>query len=315
MRHSGHVNRPDGFVSLDVILSLRDIRKLNAGLDDIKTIVTNCLKGRFTLKCDNEVPNSQETEYGFWIRANQGHSSRIPVEDNALLQKISKPDGIPFAAHGSYMKYWDSIKRNGLLTLGRKHIHFSEKVHPGYEKFVPPRTFDHVVRASESKVVKSDEAKSRTEDVTIEESDDSSAGLKKLFIPGQRMNCDLLIFLNIDMCIKHNVPMYKSDNDVILVPGVSVEEAKRICDIEGHAYDPDLTVVSQCLGKRQAHQAGLHERDGTDPTNCERTLDSLNQAPTNTLATGRKNLPNMGVIPPLFFLKVVDLSTAQDLCV
>lgn len=47
----------------------------------------------------------------------------IKTED--LLQKIEDPTDYPVVIHGTYMKFWHLIKKEGLKRMARNHIHFA----------------------------------------------------------------------------------------------------------------------------------------------------------------------------------------------
>lgn len=57
-----------------------------------------------------------------WIRANQGHSVQVP---DLELKEITDPTEFPIVLHGTYLKTWPLIKKEGLKKMGRNHIHFA----------------------------------------------------------------------------------------------------------------------------------------------------------------------------------------------
>jgi len=82
-------------------------------IDDIKRVVKNNNKQRFTLQSNNGILE---------IKANQGHSI---AKINKLSLKIL--DWIDFdIIHGTYFKYWPKIKIEGLSRVKRNHIHFAK---------------------------------------------------------------------------------------------------------------------------------------------------------------------------------------------
>lgn len=103
-----------GYVKLDDILKQRDMR--NFTVDDIKQIVDTNDKQRFVLK---------EVDGSIYIRANQGHSKDVGslIDDDTLLIRVEKP--YPICVHGTTVHAWDIIKNEGLMPMGRKHIHLA----------------------------------------------------------------------------------------------------------------------------------------------------------------------------------------------
>lgn len=102
---------PQGYVSVSDILERIEFR--DCTVDDIHRVVEENEKKRFTLSNIDGV---------LVIKANQGHSlSRV---DDLSLRTIDKPEYE--IIHGTYFKYWESIKAKGLSRMSRTHIHFSK---------------------------------------------------------------------------------------------------------------------------------------------------------------------------------------------
>lgn len=102
-----------GWIKLNDILKCNEFK--NTSLDDIKYIVDNNEKKRFTLELRNET---------YFIRANQGHTINS-VKDELLLIEI-KPGYINNVVHSTFRKNYDLIKLNGLCRMSRNHIHFAK---------------------------------------------------------------------------------------------------------------------------------------------------------------------------------------------
>lgn len=101
-----------GYIKLSDLLANRDFRGIKEA--DIKRIVDNNDKQRFSLDTlDGEL----------MIRANQGHTISA-IQDDQLLERIYSA---PLCVHGTYMRYWESIHKNGLKRMARNHIHFACK--------------------------------------------------------------------------------------------------------------------------------------------------------------------------------------------
>lgn len=115
LRHELHkyIHDEEGFVNLDLILKSDKIFS-EVNIDDIKKIVDTDNKSRFSLKIkDNKV----------FIRANQGHSSGN-LNDNIMMTLLDKQ--IPGCYHATYINNLNSIKKNGISKMKRKHIHIAE---------------------------------------------------------------------------------------------------------------------------------------------------------------------------------------------
>jgi 2'-phosphotransferase len=101
------------------------VKALAPSLDEIKAIVENNAKKRFTLKAVGTEPVSAA---GFLIRANQGHS--IKVDETALFKPIAPGDeDFPNkVVHGTYFAFWKAIvESGGLKPMSRGHIHCSDR--------------------------------------------------------------------------------------------------------------------------------------------------------------------------------------------
>lgn len=109
--------RTDGFIDLDEILSHQTFRQKNCTEVDIKRLVKNDNKNRFTM-----VESNIE---GKWkLKANQGHS--ISQVGELGLRKICEKSEVPsIVVHGTYSRYWHLIKGEGLRRMNRNHIHFA----------------------------------------------------------------------------------------------------------------------------------------------------------------------------------------------
>ncbi|KAK3280675.1 hypothetical protein CYMTET_11495 [Cymbomonas tetramitiformis] len=104
--------RPDGFCKVSDILSLQRFRKWN--IEDVNCVVLNNAKQRFTLTEEDGIA---------YIRANQGHTM-CEVDEERLLDVVKSPEEIPTCVHGTYRKFWDAIRTEGLCRMQRNHIHF-----------------------------------------------------------------------------------------------------------------------------------------------------------------------------------------------
>lgn len=101
--------RPDGFVTVQEIL--KEIPECT--VDDIKRVVENNNKQRFTLESFNHV---------LMIKANQGHTiSQVDSLNLKLLNNVEFD-----IIHGTYFRCYEKIKLQGLSRMKRNHIHFAK---------------------------------------------------------------------------------------------------------------------------------------------------------------------------------------------
>ncbi|XP_037959890.1 putative tRNA 2'-phosphotransferase [Teleopsis dalmanni] len=107
--------QPDGFLATSAIFTHTKFKNYNIVI--LKKIVETDQKQRYTLRFN---PNLGDYE----IRANQGHSMEI-VQSDSCLEKVTDSCAIADIAHGTYYRFWPSIKTDGLLRKTRNHIHFT----------------------------------------------------------------------------------------------------------------------------------------------------------------------------------------------
>jgi len=128
--------RSDGYVKVSDLLTRPKLRNLGCDFDRLQRIVATNDKQRFTLtfepadsqdgqpSCTDVIVEPQEDSDGtWWIRANQGHS--IEVED-LQVKEVASAEEIPVVIHGTNMRAWQSIKREGLSKMNRNHIHMAK---------------------------------------------------------------------------------------------------------------------------------------------------------------------------------------------
>jgi 2'-phosphotransferase len=110
--------RNDGYVLMSDLLSHQKYKSLGVTLEEIKGIVRNNDKQRFTLAREIDA-NGKDVVL---IRANQGHSIAVDVEMNPLLSVDQFPNVV---IHGTNNEAWKSIRVQGLSCMGRNHIHMA----------------------------------------------------------------------------------------------------------------------------------------------------------------------------------------------
>ncbi|KAJ3565219.1 hypothetical protein NP233_g7769 [Leucocoprinus birnbaumii] len=132
----GIAMRPDGFVKVDDILKNSRIQTFNLTLSQLKDIVRDNAKQRYTLIFET----ADGTSVGYaavegdgpeggvwWIKANQGHSiSTVKVEMKPILSSEDIPSRL--AVHGTSRSAWNAIRIEGLSKMGRNHIHLAQGV-------------------------------------------------------------------------------------------------------------------------------------------------------------------------------------------
>ena len=116
--------RADGFVLVDALLAKPNLQSKNLSYSKLKQIVDTNDKKRFELQ---EILDTENNISQLYIRATQGHTMKS-VEDDLLLTKIEDSTTYPIIVHGTYNKFWKSIKSQGLKTMTRNHVHLA----PGY---------------------------------------------------------------------------------------------------------------------------------------------------------------------------------------
>ncbi|KAM7356138.1 tRNA 2'-phosphotransferase [Cochliomyia hominivorax] len=115
-RKEGLTIQSNGFIKVEEILQHPNYKKFY-NLDILKQLVDNDTKQRYTLRFNEEFE-------GFEIRANQGHTLK-EVKDDKCLKEIVSANEVPLAVHGTYLRHWEAIKREGLKRMSRNHVHFA----------------------------------------------------------------------------------------------------------------------------------------------------------------------------------------------
>jgi 2'-phosphotransferase len=120
LRHAAQKHKlaisTDGFVSVDAIIKLPQSKSYKLTLEMVKTIVETNDKKRFELK---------EIRGQWLIRAVQGHSIRS-LDEKDMMEEIVDPASVNCVIHGTFNKFWPSIRNEGLKTMSRNHIHFAK---------------------------------------------------------------------------------------------------------------------------------------------------------------------------------------------
>lgn len=160
-----------GYVKVQDLLAHPQFSSIR--LEQIHEVVKTNDKQRFTLK---------EEGGELYIRANQGHSVKVPssqVDNDELLTPMTDPHQFPLVVHGTYLEPWDSIRRRGLHRMGRNHI---RRLYLDLARGMP-----------------------------------REAGV----ISGARTSSTVFIEIDMELAMSEGVKFYVSDNHVILTDGIN----------------------------------------------------------------------------------------------
>lgn len=188
-------------------LENRKIRPLKVTLEELRSIVADNDKQRFSLVPAKEAPSPEATEINssevtaiefevdrddpanYLIRANQGHS--IKIAEDGLLEPITlDSDDLPdTVVHGTTFKAWPLIVRSGgLKTMGRTHVHFASGLPAGFKSL-------------------------------DDDSHDRKDKHKEPVISGMRSTSSILVYLDLEKALKAGLKFWRSQNGVILSDG------------------------------------------------------------------------------------------------
>ena len=205
-----------GFINAQDVLNNRNLRSLKVTFEEMRQLVADNDKQRFTLVPASEVatdtangemnshtPAPSDNPKDWLIRANQGHS--LKVESEGLLQPITENEIPETAVHGTTHASWPLIVQSGgLKVMGRNHIHLASGL---------PAGFQSVVELDKDTVAAP-------------------------VISGMRKSSTVLIYLDLRRAMETGLQFWRSDNGVILTEGnedglLSMEFFKRVEDRTG----------------------------------------------------------------------------------
>lgn len=221
-----------GFVNVQDVLNNRKIRSMKISFPEIRQIVEENDKQRFTMVPVSEAstsiePNAESIEQppvpsddpkDWLIRANQGHS--LKVDSEGLLQPITDLNIPETVIHGTnHVKWGLIVASNGLKPMRRNHVHFAAGLPSGFR--------------------------------SVKELDKESVSAP--VISGMRNNSTILIFLDIRKAMDAGMKFWRSDNGVILSEGldglVPLDFFKRVEDRTGEGVlveDGKVCMICQC---------------------------------------------------------------------
>lgn len=235
---------PGGYVPLDQVISNRNLAGLKTSLEEIKSLVADNDKQRYTLIHVSSKPedegagaaallNEDQAVANYLIRANQGHS--LKVEDDGLITPltIDAADLPDMVVHGTRTQAWPLIVASGgLKPMGRNHVHFATGL---------PREIEKARQKSQTNTPSTsntfaDPSQTRKGDETAAIEDGNAS--KQDVISGMRSSSSILMFLNLQMALKKGIKFGRSANGVILSEGgldgiVPLEVFERVEDRRG----------------------------------------------------------------------------------
>ncbi|KAK5109181.1 hypothetical protein LTR62_007266 [Meristemomyces frigidus] len=182
---------PGGYLHVHDVLQNRNIRSFKVTFDELRKIVAENDKKRFTLTpvVAKENEGVSEKPQDWLIRANQGHS--IEVEDEGLLTPITIETAPDTAVHGTTHAAWSLIvPSGGLKPMTRNHVHFARGLPAGFKSII--------------------------------ETDSGSgeqANVAEPVISGMRKSSTILMFLDVKKAIAAGLKLTLSDNGVVLTEG------------------------------------------------------------------------------------------------
>ncbi|KAI9727436.1 MAG: hypothetical protein M1834_008380 [Cirrosporium novae-zelandiae] len=191
---------PKGYAEVDKVLALQNIRSLKVTFPELRKIVAENDKQRYSLiPRDESISPESEQASDYLIRANQGHS--IKLESVDLLTPITAEAGnIPeTVVHGTDKATWDAIIRSGGLSkMTRNHVHLATGPSLG--------------------AVESGAAFARKSGIVKGGVDDSSTNVN-FPVSGIRKSTSLFIYIDIRRALESGVNFWMSDNGVVLTEG------------------------------------------------------------------------------------------------
>ncbi|KAI7087555.1 phosphotransferase KptA/Tpt1 [Hortaea werneckii] len=214
-----------GFINVQDVLNNRNIKSLKVSFEELRQLVADNDKKRFTMVPASTVQGGAEdptavaaaeasssTKPTDWlIRANQGHS--LKVDEEGLLKPITKDTMPQTAVHGSTHAAWPLIvSSGGLKPMTRNHVHFASGLPSGFKSVVDD---DNV-----------------NGDGTTQQQNAAPV------ISGMRKSSTILMFLDLAKAIDAGMKFGISDNGVILSEGnaeglIPLELFKRVEDRTG----------------------------------------------------------------------------------
>ena len=224
-----------GYANLADVLNNRQLRSLKITLDEVRQVVQDNDKQRFSLvpaapSTDENGSNilTSEDPKDYLIRANQGHS--LKVEADGLLSPITVADMPETTVHGTTHSAWPLIVASGgLRTMKRNHVHFASGLPAGFKSIME---------------------------------DGEAAMDAPPVVSGMRKSSTVLVFLDVAKAMEAGIKFWRSDNGVILSEGnadglMPMEFFKRVEDRTGDGIlVQDGKVVKEAPAKWAAKPKG-----------------------------------------------------------
>jgi 2'-phosphotransferase len=210
-------------------LNSRSIKPLKVTMDELRNIVSENDKQRFSIIPTTEAPSNSESSsisitinYNdpshFLIRANQGHS--IKVDSSDLLTPITAENAPQAIVHGTTRRAWPLIlSSGGLKPMGRNHVHFATGLPAGFKRL---------------DVTGGEDAAKQEEQAPV--------------ISGMRNSSSVLVYVDFKKAIGIGLEFWMSANGVVLCDGGE----KKIVPIE----------CFETVEERGFQESGLLVKDG-----------------------------------------------------
>ncbi|KAK8213586.1 tRNA 2'-phosphotransferase [Zalaria obscura] len=248
---------PGGYVSVQDVLQNRNIRSLKVTFDEIRAIVADNDKQRFSLIPKSAAPSSDSdsskhqgpptddaataasTESSqttlaqspastdpsdYLIRANQGHS--IAVANDGLLTPITDANIPETVVHGTTHGAWPLIvATGGLKRMTRTHVHFASGLPAGFKS----------VAVADTEADSASASAGDSHDNNAEKEKEKEAAP---VISGMRNSSSVLVFVDIRKAMAAGLKFWRSENGVILSEGdengvIPLEYFQRVEDRTG----------------------------------------------------------------------------------
>ncbi|KAJ7089896.1 KptA family-domain-containing protein [Mycena belliarum] len=117
-KNEGVPIRSDGYADVDVLLRHRMFHGVD--FSTLESVVKNDSKQRYHLIYEAR----PDMTNAWWIRANQGHSMDVSLD----LKPLISAKLIPMAVHGTTLRAWEAICKQGISRMSRNHIHLAQGV-------------------------------------------------------------------------------------------------------------------------------------------------------------------------------------------
>ena len=201
---------------------------------------------------DDAISNPDTNPSHYLIRANQGHSIKLPDTSDLLTPITLDADNLPsIVVHGTRHEVWpDILASGGLKPIRRNHVHFATGVPKQLQS-------NSQISLEKGEVPALAEDQTKTPEV----------------LSGMRGSSTVLIFLDLRKALEGGIEFFVSENGVVLTEGgenglVPIEYFQRVEEKGGRALVEDGKVVAEIrglmgsAGKKKQVKPSLNKNDG-----------------------------------------------------